>query len=122
MYNFGKKSLEKISELHPDLQKVCHEAIKHIDFSVICGHRGEKEQNEAYEKGNSKLKYPNSKHNNQPSNAFDATPYPCDWNDINLFMELAVVIKKAAETVGVKISWGGDWDSFKDYPHFELKE
>ena len=120
MFSFGKKSLEKRSQLHSDLQKVVDEAIKHIDFSIICGHRGEEEQNEAFKSGASKLVYPNSKHNMEPSDAFDATPYPCDWSDIPSFQRLADIIKQAAETTGVKIIWGGDWKTFKDYPHFEL--
>ena len=35
--------------------------------------------------------------------------------------ELAVVVKKAADTVGVAIQWGGDWKTFKDWPHWEIK-
>ena len=97
------------------------------DFSVICGHRGEKEQNEAYSTGNSKLKYPKSKHNSMPSMAVDIVPYPLDWKNIDSFKALAVEVKKVwdkiptAEREGFDLSWGGDWKTFKDMPHYELR-
>jgi hypothetical protein len=47
-----------------------------IDFKILCGHREEKEQNEAFNKGNSKLKWPQSKHNSLPSLAVDIAPFP----------------------------------------------
>ena len=31
-------------------------------------------------------------------------------------------MKKAADMLDTPIVWGGDWKTFKDYPHFELKE
>lgn len=40
-----------------------------------------------------------------------------DWP---LYAKLAEVMKRAAAELGVAITWGGDWKSFKDGPHFEL--
>ena len=40
-----------------------------------------------------------------------------DWP---LYNSLSVVIKKAAQLVGVHVEWGGDWDTFKDGPHWQL--
>lgn len=34
--------------------------------------------------------------------------------------QIADAMKKAAAKLGIKIAWGGDWQSFKDRPHFEL--
>lgn len=31
------------------------------------------------------------------------------------------VAKDLADLMGIKISWGGDWRSFKDYPHIQLE-
>lgn len=42
-----------------------------------------------------------------------------DWP---LYAQLAVAMKEAAKQLGVNITWGGDWKSFKDGPHFELKD
>lgn len=118
---FGKNSLKQLATMRPDLQKVFNEAIQEIDFSLLCGFRNEKDQNEAYEKGASKLRWPKSRHNTSPSEAGDATPYPLNWGDIESFKKLAAVIKKAAKKVGVEVEWGGDWVKFPDYPHWQLK-
>ena len=48
---------------HEDLQKIFKYVIAFFDHTIICGHRTEEKQNQAYKKGYSKLKYPNSKHN-----------------------------------------------------------
>ena len=62
---FSPKSEERLSTCHPDLQTVCRELIKQYDFSVLCGHRNKAEQDAAFAAGNSRLKYPQSKHKTQ---------------------------------------------------------
>lgn len=121
-FKFSKKSIEKLLTCHPDLVMIINYALKTspLDFSVLCGHRGEKEQNRAYIDGNSKLKYPLSNHNKNPSNAVDIAPYPIDWNNIERFEILGRHVKNVANKLNIEIEWGGDWN-FKDYPHFELK-
>lgn len=120
MPSFSKRSLDNLKQCDPRLQKVAHEAIKTFDFVVTCGHRGKEAQNKAFAEKKSKLKWPDSKHNKTPSLAFDAAPYPIDWNDIKRFDQMGAVMKAAARSVGVKITWGGDWKSFVDRPHFEV--
>jgi peptidoglycan L-alanyl-D-glutamate endopeptidase CwlK len=115
MPNLSKRSLNNLSQCHPDLQKIAHEAIKEFDFVVICGHRGEKAQNEAFAKGTSKVRWPNSKHNKTPSLAFDACPYPIDWEARARFLQMREVLRASAKKLGIKvrfISW--------DLPHIEL--
>jgi len=120
MPSFSKRSTDNLATCHRDLQKVAHEAIKHFDFTVICGHRGKAEQQKAFKDKKSKLQWPNSLHNKLPSMAMDCTPYPLDWTDKASFHAMAHAMKAAAITVGVKIKWGGDWKDFFDGPHFEL--
>lgn len=129
-YKFSRSSLEKLNGCDPLLRKLMIAAIESeqcpVDFAVTCGQRGEKEQNEAYAKGNSKLRYPKSKHNKLPAMAVDVVPCPKgtpDWSDITNFIMLGNHIKQVAKQLGVleKISWGGDWNSFRDYPHWEIK-
>ncbi len=131
MYKFGKRSKQNLSEAHLNLQQLFNEVIKEVDCSVICGYRGEKEQNEAYDKGHSKLKYPQSKHNKQPSLAVDVVPYPIDWKDRERMTLFAGFVKGLAKGMyNIDLRWGGDWDSdfhvqdnrFDDFPHFEIKE
>lgn len=40
--------------------------------------------------------------------------------DTPLYKQAAEIIKGAAEDIGVRIVSGGDWKTFKDYPHIEL--
>ncbi len=128
MPSFGKNSERNLETCHTDIQIILREAIKTIDFSVISGHRGPKEQNEAFISGNSKLKYPESKHNGFPSKAVDIVPYPCNYNDLGSFYLLAGYITRVAEEKGIKIRHGGDWDgdwktkdqTFNDLGHFEI--
>lgn len=121
-YPWGKKSLEQRATLHPDLQKVVDETAEEINCTILCGHRNKKDQNAAFDKGTSKVRWPNSRHNTFPSQAVDLVPYPLDWYNIKAFKELAIIVKEAAKKVGVEIEWGGDWVKFKDYPHFQLKK
>lgn len=125
---FSLISQNKLNTCHPDLQTLFNEVIKYYDCSIICGHRNELEQNEAFRTGRSKLKFPNSKHNQVPSLAVDVVPYPVDWNDHKRFYHFAGFVLGLAHTLNIKIRWGGDWDSdlqfkdekFLDLPHFEL--
>ena len=60
----------------------------------------------------------NSRHTT--GKAVDLAPYPVDWNDITKFEAIKEAMFKAAEEMEVTLTWGGDWKSLKDYPHFEL--
>ena len=40
-----------------------------------------------------------------------------DWP---LFMQAGKIVKGAAEDLGIRIVWGGDWTKFRDGPHVEL--
>ena len=133
MPRFGKWSKERISTCDIKLLKLFEEVVKHFDCTVIQGHRGEKEQNQAFDAGRSKLRYPDGKHNASPSRAVDVAPYPVDWEDRDRFhyfsgfvMGMATKLERKVPTV--KLRWGGDWDQdtevkdnrFDDLVHFEL--
>lgn len=127
-YVFGKRSKESLSTCNSALQTLAKKALatSPMDFSIICGHRNKQDQDKAFSDGTSKLRWPRSKHNKQPSLAFDAVPYPLDWNDLDSFKDLGEHIKSTWESLSLEekegwdLSWGGDWKSFKDYPHYEL--
>ena len=129
MPKFGRKSRENLSSCDERLQKVFNEVIKHVDCSVLEGHRSKDRQNKLYEEGKTKVKYPNGRHNRQPSSAVDVTPYPVDWKDRERQTLFAGFVIGVASQMGIKLRWGGDWDQdfqvvdnrFDDFPHFELK-
>ena len=134
MPKFGTRSKRNLSEALVDLQKIFEHVIKYFDCSIIEGHRGEEEQNKAYYSGKSQIKYPNGKHNKQPSEAVDAVPYPINWNDTKRMIYFAGFVVGIAQWMYDRneithlIRWGGDWNSnfdlndqtFIDYPHFEI--
>ena len=137
MYKFSKRSRDNLSTASTNLQKLFNEVIKETDCTVICGHRSPEEQFELFKKGreNKNFKWvvvdkskvvtnidgraKKSNHNYLPSKAVDVVPYPLDWNDISAFKKLGEVVKRKAKELGIKISWGGDWQTLKDYPHYE---
>lgn len=135
MYTYGKASLQNKSTCHPDIQAVLNELIKIFDHVVLCGQRGEEEQNKAYAEGKSKLKFPQSKHNKSPSMAVDLAPYPIDWNDKNRFYYMQGLIRGIATQLKERgiithnIRGGHDFnrnnnfkdDSFIDLVHVELE-
>jgi peptidoglycan L-alanyl-D-glutamate endopeptidase CwlK len=123
MPKFGKRSRERLHTLDPRLQDVLNEAIEEYDFSVLHGYRGMESQNNLYNMGFSKLRFPNSKHNSYPSRAVDIIPYPGGYNNPNAFFDrMATYVLAAASRQGVRLVWGGHWENFPDYAHFELKD
>lgn len=119
MASYGAKSSRRLNTCHVDIQRVMLPAVEIYDNSVIWGFRGEARQNRAFADGFSKKQWPDSRHNTNPSLAIDVIPYPVDWDDIDRFIELSLVIKGAASALGIPLEWGGDW-SFKDYAHWQL--
>ena len=130
MYKFGRKSRERLATCDEKLQKVFNEVIKYVDCSVLEGHRSEERQNKLFEEGKTKVKYPVGRHNSNPSNAVDVTPYPVDWNDRERQTLFAGFVLGVARGMDIKLRWGGDWNMnfkvkdnrFDDFPHFELRK
>jgi len=128
MPKFGSRSRKNLATCHEDLQDLFNEVIKHVDCSVICGHRNKQEQNKAFEEKRTKVKYPNGRHNAIPSMAADVVPYPIDWDDRERFHLFAGFVLGIAQSMEINIRWGGDWNknfevddnNFDDFPHFEM--
>ena len=130
MPKFGRRSKERLATCDSRLQKVFNEVIKHVDCSVLEGHRGEERQNALFEDGKTQVKFPEGRHNSSPSNAVDVTPYPVDWEDRERQTLFAGFVLGVAKLMGITLRWGGDWDMdfhvmdnrFDDFPHFEIRE
>ncbi len=128
MYKFGSRSKKHLVTLDERLQKVLNEVIKYVDCSIIEGHRSAERQNKLFEEGRTKVKYPHGRHNSNPSRAVDVVPYPIDWDDRERFHLFAGFVIGIAQSMGIKLRWGGDWNmnfevddnNFDDFPHFEL--
>ena len=130
MPQFSISSNDRLQQCHPDLRDLFRTVVTEYDCTVLVGHRSKADQTKAFKGGNSKVQWPDSKHNEMPSMAVDCAPYPIDWNDKYRFAHFAGYVQGVAERLGIKIRWGGDWDSdfdfkdqmFNDLVHFELRE
>lgn len=133
MPKFGRKSKAELNTCVQDLQNLFNEVIKHYDCSVLCGTRGEEEQNKAYREGRSTKQYPDSKHNTYLSFAVDVAPYftrkpHIRWEDKQKFYHFAGYVQAVADRMNIRIRWGGNWDmddelhdqTLFDLPHFEI--
>ena len=129
MPKFGNRSKERLKTCDNRLQIVFNEVIKHVDCSILEGHRSGERQNKLFEEGKTKVQYPNGRHNANPSRAVDVAPYPIDWDDRERFHLFAGFVLGIAKAMGIELRWGGDWNmnfevddnQFDDFPHFELK-
>jgi peptidoglycan LD-endopeptidase CwlK len=128
MPNFSASSLEKLATIDPRLRALLRELILDIDFTIVYGRRGKKEQDEAFRLGNSRVRWPDSKHNvavpasniprehwpedpNGLSLAVDIAPYPIiSWKDEKQFTYLAGALRWLAKERRVPLRYGGDWD------------
>jgi len=118
----NKKSIDRLSGVHPDLVAVVKLAIElsDIDFQVIEGVRSKARQEQLFKAGASQTL--NSRH--LTGHAVDLAALVNDsirW-DWPLYFKIADAMKKAAGQLKIKIVWGGDWKTFKDGPHFELSK
>ena len=130
MPRYSKRSKKRLASCDERLQEVFNEVIKHVDCSVLEGHRSKERQNKLYDEGRTKVKYPNGRHNISPSKAVDVTPYPVDWEDRERQTLFAGFVIGIARGMGYRLRWGGDWDMdfqvmdnrFDDFPHFEIRD
>ena len=133
MNNWGRKSLKLRAELDPRLQIILDELLMWVDISLVCGYRGEEEQNDYFDRGVSKVRFPDGKHNVKPSRAVDLQPHPYPNNENDLRAALGYIAGLAmmiADRHGWQLRWGGDWNrngsvtdnGFDDLFHLELFE
>ena len=120
MFKLGKRSIERLQGVHPDLVRVVERAIDltTVDFTVLEGLRSPERQQTLVASGASQTL--NSRH--ITGHAVDLGAWvdnQVDWS-WPLYTKIANAMKAAANALGVAIVWGGDWKTFKDGPHFEL--
>lgn len=133
-YTLDKRSQRAYDTLHPSLQRIVDTVLEVMPITIVCGFRGQKHQDELYEAGMTKVKWPDSKHNTtdhrgEPrSKAMDTYPAPISWGDRERMTFLAGLIMGIAHILRTPLRWGGDWDRdtevidnvFDDLGHYEL--
>ena len=128
MPRFGSKSRTKLDTCDERIQILFNEVIREIDCTILEGERGEERQNFLFDSGQSKVRYPNGKHNSSPSRAVDVAPWPIDRENRERFILFAGYVLGTAKGMNIPLRWGGDWNkdwntkdhTFFDGPHFEL--
>ena len=126
MYRFGKRSRERLKGVDARLVNVLNQLIKIMDVTIIEGLRSKERQEELLKKGATKVKY--SRH--MSGKAVELAPYPIDWEDRERFHYMGGMLRGIGHQLGLKIRWGGDWDSdgeikdnnFDDLVHVELRD
>lgn len=131
MNQYSESSKLKLATCDPRLQKLFYAVLEIIDHTILEGTRDQATQDKYFAEGTTKLKWPDGKHNKVPSLAVDATPYPVNLRDNNRICYFAGVVCGMAQSMGLKIRWGGDFDrdtlvfekrTFIDAFHFELDD
>lgn len=116
----GPRSIARLQDVHPDLVRVVNRAaaLSNLDFTVLEGRRSIARQKQLFAAGATKTM--DSRH--LTGHAVDLAPMlggVVSW-DWPLYHRLEKIVKEAAAVEKVPITWGGDWDTFKDGPHWEL--
>jgi len=109
------------------LVKLAHLALKYtrVDFGIPSagGLRDEYMQYQLFSKGKSQCDGTIKKSKHQYGKALDFFAYKDKVTYERMYMlEVAFAFLKASRELGIKIDWGGFWDSFEDMPHIELVE
>lgn len=125
---------QRLAQVHPALAALVEDVAKSVPLMVVEGARSLDRQRELFALGKSRTM--NSRHLPKSatglqapvSHAVDLAPLvdldgdgdiELSWNAKD-FRPIAAAMKAAAQREGVPITWGGDWASFRDMPHFEL--
>jgi len=114
------RNTKALAGVMPELVQLFEAVAAKVDFDlyVVEGLRTKAKQATLVAKGASQTQ--NSRH--LTGHAVDIAPFVAgeirwDWP---LYNKLALVVKAEARRLGIKVTWGGDWKSLKDGPHWEL--
>ncbi len=131
-YKYGKRSSQVLSEVHFELDLLAREmlAMEIMDIAAICGRRGKIAQEQAFVEGNSKARWPRSKHNVIApvlSDALDLAPVvngKIPWHETDKDYEswyiMGGVAMAIAKKLSLEIKWGYYFKIGKgDLGHFE---
>ncbi len=119
-YVFSAASYRNLIGVRPELVAVATLALQRsqIDFKVTEGLRSRKRQHVLVKEGSSRTL--NSRH--LTGYAIDVMAIVDGKNswEWQHYEQLASAFKAAAADLGIALVWGGDWQGFRDGPHFEL--
>lgn len=121
-FHLSDKSKTKLVLVHPHLREVVEAAIKvtTVDFCVLEGLRTLDRQRELVRAGASTTM--NSRHLHGLAVDLGAiVGGKITWHP-KVYDQIADAMLGTASKLGIHITWGGSWISFKDLVHFELSK
>lgn len=140
-FKWSERSKRNLSTVDPRMRLILNRALRNsdIDFAITEGKRSEQRQRELYARGRPDwrrqqgINLPEGVEDKPVTwtlqsrhlggNAVDLLAFPDgqkgSWNPEH-YKRIARHVKKAAEELGYKIRWGGDFKKSKDWVHFEL--
>jgi len=114
------RSSERLGGVHKYLARMVRRALQlsTVDFAVLEGRRSIERQQRLYDSGATRTL--NSRH--LTGHAVDLGAWVgggvrWDWP---LYEKINQAMQLAAAELDLPIEWGGDWQSFRDGPHFQL--
>lgn len=118
---------ERFANVDPRLVELFQVVGGSRDIIILAGARSVEDEQKAIDSGHSKLTDPyDSKHVIGPNRplalAVDVCKKPVDWKNLQDFIDLSSVVKSRAKAMNLPVTWGGDWHTFKDMPHYELPD
>lgn len=127
-YTLNERSIKNLKGVNIDLVEVVKKALKlaTMEFTVVEGLRTVERQKQMVAEGKSKTM--NSYHipNEFGGRAVDLYPSPGGKVNVNAppadYKAIADAMNKAAQELGVKITWGGTWKTLIDMPHYQIEE
>jgi peptidoglycan L-alanyl-D-glutamate endopeptidase CwlK len=120
-FQLNTRSINNLKGVKPELAKLMREAIvdSPYGFVITQGLRTLEEQKVLFKLGKSKT----MKSRHLTGDAVDIAVLvdgQVTW-DLKYYKQVATHVKKVAKGLGIRITWGGDWVSFIDGPHFQLE-
>jgi peptidoglycan LD-endopeptidase CwlK len=130
-FRFSQLSENNLKGVNPALVKVVRRALElsTVDFIVIEGVRTVARQQQLYDQGRKtegKIVTWTMKSKHIEGKAVDLLPVT-GWDNLASFKAVSKAMFQAASELGVKITWGADWNGNgiqekgeTDSPHFEI--
>lgn len=121
-FSFSARSEKKLKTVKIELQHIARLALylSPVDFAITEGIRTEERQKQLVAEGKSQT----MKSRHLIGRAVDIVPYVGGkyvWDNDDAWKLISAAFLTAAKILGETIQWGGAWQSFRDFPHFQLE-
>lgn len=119
-FQLSERSRERLKGVHPNMVRIVERSMEltDIDFMITEGLRTREQQAKYFKAGRSQTM--NSKH--LTGHAVDVAVLvdgvlTWEWK---YYEQLSKYFKQAAKELGIKMTWGGDWKTLRDGPHYQI--